>query len=256
MSARPASEDSRAAIWKRIVRAWRAEELGLAVLMLLAAGGTWLLVELVDEVREGELQDLDTRILLSLRSEADPADPIGPPWLEEAGRDVTALGGVAILTVLTVGVAIYLLLIRAHHLALFVGATVGSGLLVGSLLKMFFARPRPDLVPHGSYVYTSSFPSGHSMMSALTFLTLALLLARVHPQRYLRIYLVVIAVLLTVAVGASRVYLGVHWPTDVLAGWTAGALWAITCSLIARLLQYRGHIEQAEEVQSPTSDTD
>src|SRR5690606_29595085 len=107
-----------------------------------------------------------------------------------------------------------------------------------------FDRPRPDLVPHEVAVYTASFPSGHSMLSAVTYLTLAVLLARVHARRRIRAYILVIAVFITLLVGASRVYLGVHWPTDVLAGWFAGAAWAALCALLASRLERRRTVER------------
>ncbi|UYG01694.1 phosphatase PAP2 family protein [Halomonas sp. GD1P12] len=97
-------------------------------------------------------------------------------------------------------------------------------------MKLGFGRPRPDLVPHEAMVYTANFPSGHSMMSGVTYLTLAALL--------------ILAILLALLVGASRVYLGVHWPTNILAGWTAGANWAAICWGVMHWMQGRGQIEK------------
>ena len=129
--------------------------------------------------------------------------------------------------------------------ALFLIFAVGGGMLLSLALKHGFSRPRPDLVPHASIVHTMSFPSGHSMMSATTYLTLAAILWRTQRRRRLKLYLFAAALLLTILVGFSRVYLGVHWPTDVLAGWFAGAAWACCAWLGARWLQLFGGIEAA-----------
>jgi undecaprenyl-diphosphatase len=215
---------------------------GLVVLLLVAAFG-WGFVELADEVREGETRSIDTTILLALRVPGDPADPLGPGWFEELARDITALGGVGVLTLLTLAVAGLLWLQGHHRSVVLVLVSVAGGLLLSTLFKEAFDRPRPDLVPHGATVYTASFPSGHSMMAAVTYLTLAVMYARVEPRRAVKIYLIAVATLIILLVGASRVYLGVHWPTDVLAGWLAGATWALLCWLVARWLQRRGAVE-------------
>jgi undecaprenyl-diphosphatase len=214
----------------------------LAVLALLA-GCVWLFVALADEIDEGETDSFDTRILLLLRNPADPADPIGPGWIEEFGRDVTALGGFGILTFLTFAAAGFLWMSGKRRSMLLLLVSVGGGQLLSTLFKRGFDRPRPDLVPHEALVYTASFPSGHAMMAAVTYLTLAAMLARVQPSRVLKAYIVALAIVVTVAVGVSRVYLGVHWPTDVLAGWTAGAAWALACWTAARTLAGRGAVE-------------
>lgn len=159
-------------------------------------------------------------------------------------RDFTALGGIPFLVLLTLAVSTYLFLDGKGRIALLVLLAVAGSLILSSALKHGFQRPRPDLVPHGSYVYTTSFPSGHSTMAAAVYLTLGTLLARVQARRRQKAVLLAFALLLTVLVGASRVYLGVHWPTDVLAGWTAGGTWALVCWFLARWLQKRGQIEQ------------
>ena len=204
--------------------------------VLIVAGCVWAFIGLADEVAEGETHAFDAAILLALRSPADPADPLGPGWVEELGRDVTALGGVGILAFLTLAVAGFLWLLGNRRSMWLMLAAVGSGQLLSTLAKHGFDRPRPDLVPHGMQTYTASFPSGHSMMAAVTYLTLATIVAGVLPTRALKVYVLALAILVTLAVGISRIYLGVHWPTDVLAGWTAGAAWALAWWLAARWL--------------------
>ncbi|WP_416137063.1 phosphatase PAP2 family protein [Halomonas sp. HK25] len=211
--------------------------------ILILSGGIWGVVELADEVFEGDAQSIDETLLLSLRNPADRSDPLGPGWVEELGRDFTALGGVGVLVLVSLSALGYLLLARRYRAALFAAFAVPGGVLLSTLMKVGFDRPRPDLVSHESIAYTASFPSGHAMMSAVTYLTLAVLLIRVQPELRLKAYILVVAILLTLLVGISRVYLGVHWPTDVLAGWTAGAAWAALCWLAMRWMQQRGQVE-------------
>jgi undecaprenyl-diphosphatase len=231
----------------RTVLAWVAwlgrHQLHALLWAAMLFGGLWIFVELADEVTEGETRAVDQMLLLALRSPTDASDPLGPYWVEEMGRDFTALGGAGVLTFITLSVLGYLLLSRRFRVACFTAIAVTGGILLSTLLKIGFDRPRPDLVPHETIVHTASFPSGHSMMSAVTYLTLAALLTRVHAQPELKAYLLVIAMLVTALIGVSRVYLGVHWPTDVLAGWAAGAAWAALCWIVARWMQRRGVIE-------------
>jgi undecaprenyl-diphosphatase len=215
------------------------------VVALVVALLGWIFAEVADEVVEGDSHALDTALLLALRDPADPADPIGPGWLVTVARDVTALGGFTIITIITVALAGLLWLQGHRSTMVFLLVAVAGGSAVSTLFKMGFDRPRPDLVPHGTEVLTTSFPSGHSMMAAVAYLTLAVLSARVQERRSVQVYLLVLAVLLTVAVGVTRVYLGVHWPTDVLAGWCAGAAWALSCWLVARWLSRRRREREA-----------
>lgn len=226
---------------------WLGGHTGMTLLVLaLIAGIVWGFVELADDVMEGETKALDRALLLALRNPLDSADPLGPHWVEELGRDLTALGGVGILTLFTFSILGFLLLRRQFHASVYLVLSVGGGILVSSLLKMLFSRPRPDLVAHGSYVYTTSFPSGHSMMATATFFTLAALLASLESSLRVRAYLLGMATVFSLLVGLSRIYLGVHWPTDVLAGWAAGIAWALLCWLIAQQLQRRRFIEGPE----------
>jgi len=223
-------------------RRWPEFRIVLAFVAL--TGALWGFVWLAGEVLEGDTRVFDTYLLLLLRNPSDASDPLGPIWFEQMARDFTALGSVGVLTLVSVAVVVFLVLARRRAAALMVVACIGGGWLVTEALKHGFERPRPDLVPHGAVIFTSSFPSSHAAMSAVVYLTLGALLARVQPGRRLKIHLMSSAVLLTLLVGVSRVYLAVHWPSDVLAGWTVGAAWALTCWMAMRWLQRHGEVER------------
>ena len=230
--------------WKTLLDRTLRLEMSVLLTIGVAAGFLWAFVSIAEEVLEGETRKWDERLLLALRDSTDPAKPWGPPWVQEMARDFTALGGVAVLLLLTAAAIGYLRLIGKKHSALLVLIAVIGGQLCSTLLKLGFDRARPDLVPHGAAVYTASFPSGHAMMSAVTYLTLGALLAGVHSRLHVKLYVLTLALVLTLLVGVSRVYLGVHWPTDVAAGWTVGAAWALLSSLVMQWLQKRGGVER------------
>lgn len=198
------------------------------------AGGLFLLQRLTSEVLEGETLGFDQTILLWLRQSGDLSQPIGPRWLTHAMGDITSLGGVTVLTLLTLLATAYLLLDRKTVIAVFLFLSVLSGWLASTGLKIIIARARPDVVPHLVDVNDLSFPSGHAMVSAVTYLTLGALLARTQRFRATRIFVMGAGIFLAVTIGLSRIYLGVHYPTDVVAGWVAGSLWALGCWLISK----------------------
>ena len=209
------------------------------ILVIGITGALWAFFNVASEVTEGDTADLDRRILLALRNPADLSDPVGSRSFEEAMRDITGLGGFTVVTlVTTVGVLAFLMHGRRRH-ALVLAGTVLLAEISSDLAKGFYARPRPDLVPHGSYVYSASFPSGHSALSAATFLTLAVLIASLEPNRGTKAMVFALAVALVIAIGVSRVYLGVHWPSDVLAGWCLGAAWALAAWIVLRRITRR-----------------
>jgi undecaprenyl-diphosphatase len=216
---------------------------GILLAFLVMAATLLGFIELASDVMEGDTLAFDRWLLQALRDPADPSRPAGPAWLREFMLDVTALGGVSVLAVITAIAAGYLLAVRKVRTATFVTIAVSSGALVGTLLKQGFLRARPDLVAHLVDVDTASFPSGHAMNSAITYLTLTALLARSEKSRPVRIYLLTVGIGVTILVGFSRVYLGVHWPTDVVAGWCVGGAWAVLCSLAARALERRKTID-------------
>ncbi|QYM79454.1 phosphatase PAP2 family protein [Horticoccus luteus] len=179
-------------------------------------------------------------MLEAFRQPGDPGQTIGPSWLLQVARDISALGGATVLILLTLLVLGYLLLNRGRRTALFLAASIASAYLLSTLLKHAFGRPRPSVVPALAEVSSASFPSGHSLLSSAVYLTMAALLARVVVRPRNRLYFMGSALLLSFLIGVSRVFLGVHYPTDVLAGWAAGAGWATLCWLAADWLQQRG----------------
>ncbi|HEY0947208.1 MAG TPA: phosphatase PAP2 family protein [Opitutaceae bacterium] len=231
----------------QLIGRWRqAGWSGFVLLVALAALCTslWVFVELADDAPEGDYVETEARILRAFRQPGDLARGVGPGWLPEVARDVTALGSAAVLTLMVLLVLGFLLLRRQYGAALFVFVASLGGWLLSDGLKEVFGRERPDVVPHLMEESSASFPSGHSMVSSVIYLTLGSLLGQIVARRREKIYFVHAAMLLTFLIGVSRVYLGVHYPTDVLAGWSAGTAWALLCWLIAWWLQRRGKIER------------
>ena len=217
--------------WTRLTKLERHE----ITWLLVGVGGCLLLLvflKLASEVKEGNTLAFDQQIVRAFRKADDPSKPIGPAWIESALIDITALGGPTVLTLVVAAVIGFLLLQGRQRSALVVLLAAGAGGIINSALKALFLRPRPEIVPHLRIAYDTSFPSGHAMQSAIIYLTLGAMLMRLVQGRLTKIYCLTVAILATVLVGVSRVYLGVHYPTDVLAGWTVGLIWASICWLV------------------------
>jgi undecaprenyl-diphosphatase len=217
----------------------RQPEIWLLGALLLIAGLLLIFLFIAQDVFEGETAAFDRGAILAFRSAANASESVGPPWVEEAARDITALGSILVVVILSGAVAGYLLLLGKRGSALLLLISVAGGTALNDLLKYIFDRPRPDLVLHDAQVFTSSFPSGHAAVSAVVYLTLGALLARDAPSIAVKIYVMAVAIFLVFLIGVSRVFLGVHYPTDVLAGWCIGSAWALTCWLAADRLQHR-----------------
>ena len=200
--------------------------IGAAVCLL-----AFLFLHLGNEVREGETAGFDDFFL-----QAAQALRLGHPWAADVMRDLSGLGSTLVLTLFSVGVCGYLWLISARSTAAVVATSIGSAALGVEVLKLLFARVRPDVAYAQFAASGLSFPSGHTSMSAVVFMTFGALLARMHERRAERIYIVIAAIVLTVLIGMSRAGLGVHWATDVIGGWAFGAAGAAVWLLVARRL--------------------
>lgn len=226
-------------IYSFVKRFIRRDRVSIIIALFVVASASWGFLELADEVSEGESMSFDRETLLALRSGEDANDPIGPVWFEEMARDLTSLGSMAILILLVLIVTVFLILTQKRRDAIILLLASTTGVLVSQSLKGLYSRDRPDLVAHMTEVMTLSFPSGHSMLSATVFLTLGTIVAQAQRGRNVRSFVIFTAVLLTVLVGLTRVYLGVHWPSDVLAGWAAGSAWAMLWWLLATAYKRR-----------------
>lgn len=224
-----------------------AREVGVLIAVFIGAALMLGFGLLASEVAEGDTKHFDMAVLMAFRTPGHPADLLGPPWVEEMVRDLTALGSYAFIVLIVVASIGYLLLVHKYSLALVVMAAELGGMLMSTLLKTAFDRPRPD-IEHAARVFTASFPSGHATLSAVTFLTLGALLTRTNADERVKLYFMAVVVFLTMIVGTSRVYLGVHYPSDVLAGWCIGSAWAVLCWAVALWLQRRGKVERASDV--------
>ena len=215
---------------------WLAAGLGACVLL-------FAFVSLAGEVMEGDTQAFDTKIVRALRDPLDAARPIGPDWMEGVLLDVTAIGSTTVLGLMTAAVTGFLVLQTRYRTAVVIAVTSLSAELLTAAMKHAFNRPRPSVVPHLRVVVSTSFPSGHAMESAIVYLTLGAILMRAAESRLTKSYILGVAVLLTALVGISRVYLGVHYPTDVIGGWIIGFMWASICWLVAQQFEGTAHIE-------------
>jgi undecaprenyl-diphosphatase len=210
----------------------RPNKKGVMIAISAIAGLLFAFGVIAQIVNEGTSLAFDRKIILALHDPANPSAPIGPAWVQQAARDLTSLGSIIVLVIITLIVFGYLLMARKYAAAWLMIVAVFGGIALNDLLKLAFARPRPDIAYHATRVFTSSFPSSHAEMSAIAYLTIAALLAQSQSSFKIGLYCIMWAALLTIVIGVSRIYLGVHYPTDLLGGWCIGAAWALGCWLL------------------------
>jgi undecaprenyl-diphosphatase len=230
------------------------QELSILVGAIVILALIWIFATLAGEVMEGDTRQFDEWVLSALRQEADPGRVKGPWWLQAGAEDLTALGSPTVLGLTVLAVTGYLFLHGLYRNGLFIFSASVGGWVLNGVLKAAFERTRPDVVPHLREVMSSSFPSGHALTSAAVYLTLGALVMRIAEGRLAKYYCIAIAMFLTFLVGSSRVFLGVHYPTDVIAGWLIGMTWALLCWVVERTLERRAGLKQEKEEQETQSE--
>ena len=233
---------------RRYVDALDVEVLLLLGGALVVAIAGMVFLAVAGEVMEGDTQKLDEAIVRWFRRADDPALPRGPAWMREVGIDITALGSFAVLLLLVLAVAGFLWIHRQGRLVALLLVSTAGGFVINSLMKTIFDRPRPSVVPHLREVFTPSFPSGHAALSAIVYLTIGVLLFEVVKGRTARLYCLGVAMAATGLVGFSRVYPGVHYPSDVLAGWVTGIAWAAACWVAVQYVERRASTRRSRMV--------
>jgi undecaprenyl-diphosphatase len=216
-------------------------------LATIAAVALWGFFEVADTIGGREANAFDRDVFVAIAGLYDRV----PEFWQEVGRDITGLGGTATITLLVSAVVGFLCIGERWRAALFVVVSVLGGLAISLILKELYERPRPDMFEHRSHVHTPSFPSGHSTNSAIAYFTMAVLLAKLVDRPLLKGYIFFVGLLVPVLVGISRVFVGVHWPTDVIAGWTIGLAWGLLVWAAATWLQRSGRMEQDTAVDRP-----
>jgi undecaprenyl-diphosphatase len=220
------------------LRLARTEFVALSALLVVGLGVS-IFADLAEDMREGDGQAFDQWVLSAMRPNADPSDALGPWWLSTAANDLTALGGISVLTLFATIAVIFLIIQKKRLSALLLVFGLGGGVLLSEGLKAVFERARPPKAFQAVETINASFPSGHALLSTVFYLSLAVMLTRAFPQRRLKAYVIAVGVTIAVLVGTTRIYLGAHWATDVFAGWSVGAAWAMALWLISYAVERR-----------------
>lgn len=196
----------------------------------IAVAGTWAFAELAGHVSSGNTQAFDDAVLRWLG--AHRAAPIDAFML-----DITSLGTTSVVAMVVGVAALFLWLNRHKHSAILLLVSTFGGILLNNLLKLGFSRPRPDIIPWATTATFYSFPSGHAMSATVVYATVAYLAARLQQTHKARVAITLVATLVVALICLSRLYLGVHYPSDVAAGVIIGLAWAGFCMATLEALQ-------------------
>lgn len=230
------------AFLRRVARVARTELAALSALLVVALG-MMTFVEVADDATEADGQAFDQAVLAWMQP--SPGDPRGDWWLEEAAADLTSLGGISVLALFATIAFVFLVLQRKRLSALLLAAGLAGGVGLSEGLKSLFGRERPPQAFQAVDTLNASFPSGHALLAAVFYLTLGVMLTRAFPKKRLKAFVLGAAILIAVLIGLTRVYLGAHWASDVLAGWSVGAAWAMVLWLVAYAVQRRQAVHAA-----------
>jgi undecaprenyl-diphosphatase len=224
----------------------RGEIAALAAFGILA-GGLAVFADIAEDYDEDEARGFDMQVLTSLHPGPDLADPIGPAWLDRAAQDFSAFGSLAIICTIALVVIGFMVMQKRFAQAGMLVFALAGGLLLSETMKGIFERTRPPEIYHMAGALNASFPSGHALLSTVFYLTLGAMLARLLQRRRNKVYAISIALVIALLVGLTRIYLGVHWASDVLAGWSLGASWAMTCWLLEWWVEKKTKLGRANE---------
>jgi undecaprenyl-diphosphatase len=178
--------------------------------------------------------------------------PKGPKFLLEAVRDLTSLGGVLLRNMIAIGAVTALLFLRIRREAILLALTVVGAWIVEGIIKGLVGRPRPEIVPHLTEAGGASFPSGHAFNSAVVYIAIALAFATLSARESVRLTIIGGAIVLSLLVAWTRVWLGVHFPSDVVAGWLGGAGWAfLAAALLQRPAEKVAESDTADKLDPP-----
>ncbi|AQR60352.1 phosphoesterase [Brevundimonas sp. LM2] len=230
--------------FRRALRIARTEFIALSALLVIGLGVS-IFADLAEDMREGDGHAFDQWVLTSLRQGGDPSDAWGPWWLSTAANDLTALGGISVLGLFATIAVIFLVIQRKRLSAVLLVLGLLGGVALSEGLKAKFERARPPEAFQAVETINASFPSGHALLSTVFYLSLAVMLARAFPSRRLKAYVIGAGVLIAVLVGLTRIYLGAHWATDVFAGWSVGAAWAMALWLVSYAVERRQIVHHA-----------